>query len=213
MAGVSVRTVRRIARREAKDVMEDATETKYVDTVVASSATILSTATAGYTGMRVSAISQGSDLFNRLGDSVRCVSLLIRWHAVLSATVMTAQGGSYLRFLVLVDRASSGAVPPIFQSATESPMTNNGPLVSPPSVPMSPRFDILRDKLVKMAWGSTPMSSGRIYLKLRYKVHYNGGTSSIGDAGINQIYVVPISSDSANGPVCTIYARLRYTDI
>lgn len=213
MAGVSVKRVRAIARHEAKSVLEEESETKYVDTVVASAAVISSTPTAGYTGMRVSAISQGPDLFNRLGDSVRCVSLLVRWHAALSAAAVTAQGTSYLRLIVLVDRAASGSVPPAFQGVTESPYTNNGPLASPPSVPMHPRYAILRDKMIKLGWGSNSVSAGRMYMKLKYKTHFAGSSSSDANIGLNPIYVIPLSSDATNGPTCTIYARLRFMDV
>lgn len=210
---VGVKRIRAIARREAKDVIEDLTEAKYVDTVLYNVATVSSTALAGYTTLRVTSTSQGTDLFNRLGDEIKSLSLLVRWQASLSSPIIAAGGSSTLRMICFVDKAANGAVPPVFQGAADSPYSNNGPNVSPPNLQMNQRYQILYDKTRTVSMGHNPFTAGKFYLKLRYNVHYLASGSGIADASLNQIYVVFLSADATNGPTVTAYARYRFMDI
>lgn len=162
-------------------------------------------------------IAQGSDYYNRIGDSILCQEIEFRAHMVgNSATSWHA-----LRVLIVRDKLQSGTDP----SLGDVLQAGTSPMVQPYNEPKSGRFDILYDELITRSQtvGLATSGSSTTYiadvsrlpsLKRKWNQHIKYSASSGADASnwIGGLYLMAASLDATNGPSLRYTFRVRFTD-
>lgn len=203
---VGVRRIRAIARREAKDVLSDQAEDKYYDAPALNN-TILNTATQG---MAVSQMGQNTTASGRLGISILCKYVTIRWYAQLNPA---ATNGQALRMILYMDTAQSGAPPSVisFPDSLLRPLAAI-PTTSQRNPEATTRYMILWDKTIVLLPNGGNVKVGRKTIRLFNRTHYLGQTNTNADAGPNALYVAAFSNDAVAGPSLNLVTRLRFED-
>lgn len=177
-------------------------EVKVQDTLVAKAAST-------WTGLvtPVSLIAQGSDYFNRDGDSIRARGFELRWLAQSAAATT-----NFVRTVLFVDRECNGVLP------TPGQVLAN---VGSASSPMSP-WNTLTDRLrFNILYDSGPLGvdpagmlqrSDTVVVPYTGHVLYSGVAGTIAEAAEGSLFVLQISDIAAAGPLMGLYTRLHFVD-
>lgn len=204
MPGLSVKRVRRIARREAKDVLEDEAEHKYYDVAI-NQAVLNAPAT-----FQLTQIGGGTTQTTRLGLQIRPLYVTCSF---LCYQNVAATAGNFLRIVLVLDTQMNGVTPSFSGAATSvmaSPSTGIMMLRNPL---MTNRYVILVDKVIALMPNGNNLKKVKFTRKLRCVTHYTTASSVAStDFAANQVYAFFISDQAANGP--TVYGdmRLRFID-
>ena len=175
------------------------------------------TITATPTVANLSNIAQGSDYFNRQGDSILVQTLEFR----CVVTGNAATGAHRLRILIVSDRLQQGTDPTlgeVLQNGTD-------PTVQPYLEPKDNRFDVLYDEVITLthtvgvatSGTSTTYVPGQKICKgmdRKWNKHIQYSSTAGADASnwIGGLYLMAVSLDGANGPSIRYTFRIRYTD-
>lgn len=211
MARVGVKRIRAIARSEAKDVLSDTAEHKYEDFVpFVSPQDIGSTAFLQH----ISAVSAGTAPNQRLGLSVRGLSVFVRYQLRWSL-VAPIGTGNVVRCAIILDTASDGLLP----SAVNTPQSILSGTAASTVAQWNPltrkRFLILKS-WTDVVWLEHPVVNKKKFIKLKMPVvNYFDSTSGITSAGVNSLYFM-IWTDVAAGaasPKGDWRIRFRFMDM
>ncbi len=163
-------------------------------------------------------IAQGSDYFNRIGDSI--LAQEIEFHAV--AASHPSVNGNFLRVLIVRDKLQRG-VDPVLGDVLQG---GTSPLVQPYLEPQDQRFDILYDHLIAVnAQGSGLATSGTSttflqqrailpVLKRKWNQHikYQGTTAADASNWLGGLYLLLVADQASSGPTFQYTFRIRFTD-
>ncbi len=166
----------------------------------------------------LSNIAQGSDYFNRVGDSILGQDVEFRCHAVSSASYASNR----LRVIIVRDKLQRGADPvlgDVLQGGTS-------PLVQPYLEPQDGRFDVLYDQtIVASSVGVGLASSGTSttyglgshilpHMKRKFNQHikYQNTTGADASNWVGGLFLLAVSDVASNGPTIYYHFRLRFTD-
>jgi hypothetical protein len=175
------------------------------------------TVTSGGSVINLSNIAQGTDYFNRVGDSILGQSMQ------LTATIRgnTSTASHRLRVLLVSDKEQNGTDP----TFGELLQGGTSPITQPYNLFYEQRFNVLYDEVfvinnvIGLATGGT--SSGFIAEQLiapsldrKWNKHVLYDATAAADASNreNALYLMLISDDAANGPVFLYNFRFRFTD-
>lgn len=200
---MSARRIAGIAARVARRVLLGTAEHKSFD-VIGTSTPLLATPQIA----ALSAVPQGDDYNQRTGSSIRAESLFIRYSIILNTTGGATQ--QVVRWWVIIDTGCQGATPSVSGTAnsfltglTTEDMRN--PL-------NTSRFLVLRQMTSVVSTGGSQRRIGQLEIPLRARLHYLGTGSTAADLGPNNIFLIALGSDAANGPTLSIRTRLRFID-
>lgn len=189
-------------------------EEKVWDVDGSSGTTITSTPTV----VNLSNIAQGSDFYNRIGDSILVQKLEFRAYAEGNGLT----NGNVLRVLIVSDRLQSGTDP----SLGDVLQAGTLPYLQPYQEPKDGRFTVIYDELVALpSYGaglatsgtSTAFTVGREVMpvmdrKWNKHIKYQGATGADASNWLGGLYLMAVSGDAANGPTLRYTFRVRYTD-
>lgn len=192
-------TMKRVARIEAKKVINKSVETKIFDSNATSQAV---DATNGVVSSLTNGMIRGIGEDQYLGDQITPVGAIIR------IQYGRADSSNMLRFLLIQNK--SGGIP-LASTVFASTFNITAPL-SPYDVDYQDTYRVLYDKLVSM--DSVRCTTGVLTIRLRSKqlrkLSFNDAAGTIEKAGI---YLVVISdSTTVTHPVIDWRARLYYKD-
>jgi hypothetical protein len=188
-------------------------EEKVHDVDGTSGTTVTTTATV----VNLSNIAQGSDYFNRIGDSILGQSMEFRARVVGN----TASPRHVIRILLVADREQNGTDPVI----GEVLQAGTSPVIQPYNVFYTSRFNVLYDELVHLnnAVGLATGGTSTTYLsdqehlpmmarKWNRHVKYDAAAAADASNRENALYLMAISADATDGPSLTYTFRFRFTD-
>ncbi len=169
------------------------------------------------TVINLSNIAQGTDYFNRVGDSILVQSFELR----LTAVGETNAEAQKMRVLLVADKEQNGTDPTL----GEVLQGGTSPLIQPYNVFYEQRFNVLYDELVTMnnrvglATGgtSTAFLGERVDmpdLVRKWNKHIKYDASAAADASNreNALYLMCVSNSASTGPGLQYTFRLRFTD-
>jgi hypothetical protein len=153
----------------------------------------------------VSAITQGVDDTQRLGNTLYLKTLFLTTKLVLSSNSTHDE----IRLIVLIDRQGYNT-PAIFDIVEPALMGTSLSTISQYNHYYMSRFKILYDKTLKLSSGFSENLIWRRTIPLRVASHYIGATTTFK----NQIYVLHFSGQSniLAYPNISIGTRIIYTD-
>lgn len=198
-------------------------ESKYFDTAIATP----SGSTAVFTCLNL--IAQGTDVGQRIGNTIRVSNLNIRGQ--INAIGTTPSYGTHMRIVLFIDRESASASVPL--SYTDLFTTSS--LVAPFNILNSAgRFKILYDRFITLDLDSRPNfyikyfkkftfgGKGRRFgrRKLVYKpsrigghlIRFDSASNTLGSTDTGNIWLMYVSDDNTNTPNVEIVSRIRYYD-
>ncbi len=175
------------------------------------------TITSTPTVVNLSNIAQGTDYFNRIGDSILVQSMEFRAEVEGNA----AAANHSLRVLLVADRYQDGVDP----SLGDVLQAGTSPLVQPYNVFTRQRFSILYDQLIEInnVVGLATSGTSSSYYGLRMDIpdmarkwnkHIKFDASAGADASNreNALFLMAVSSNASNGPALKYTFRLTFTD-
>lgn len=164
---------------------------------------------ASYSGTitPLSALSQGDNISNRIGDSVLAKYINLRYAWI--GDTSTAQ--SIARVIVFQDTMSLGTIPAPGDVLNLSGLTTEAPLaLLNLTYAVQGRFKILYDKTMTLCnTGSNVQATDEI-IPINDHIKY---TSTAGtDEGRNMVYLLYISNRNTQDPALNLFSRLAYYD-
>ncbi len=173
-------------------------ETKYVDTI--SSASLTTTPTVVY----VSALAQGTDVSNRVGDSIRIQGLSYAF-TLYGNTAST--GVTQVRVMLVRDLQNQGATP------TTTDVITNLSAVAQPVYLQRTRYNILYDESVLLFRETGPLVDMRKgSIAQNGHIRYRGTTTAVTSAAEGSLFLMAFSTAVSNAPTLDYSVRLLYTD-
>jgi len=176
-------------------------ETKYYETWA--SALQFSNA-AGYTYL--SGLTQGTDISNRVGDSVKLQQLDFNFS--LNVTVgSTTQG--FMRIVLFRDLENQGATP-----SGAGPLSSSGGSfwLAPPDYINRNRYSILYDEAVLQLPPTYDGVCKRVSIPHNGHVKYRGTGSTSASAAEGAIFLMIWASNTSNLPSIDYWFRMTFTD-
>lgn len=154
----------------------------------------------------LAAIAQGDTDQTRSGNSILAKSLYLQYtikqHASASET--------FCRLVVFMDKQQISDTAPSIGDILDSTFSSQywlAPLNNEFGVG---RFKVLADRRFAFSGNGKEAHIGKLYLKLKNHIRYNGSTVS--DIQKNGIYLLWVSSEATNTPSVEHVARLTFTD-
>jgi len=178
-------------------------ETKYFDYSLGST-----TVTTSYNIVNVSSIPQGTDVSNRLGDSIKLQGL----KTLLSITPQPLTPFCYVRLLMVRDSEPRGSTP-VYQDVL---FTTFGPLpvMQYNYFTYQKRFSILYDEVFVLNPASLFYTgvSKTVLTPHNGHIKWDGSGVTGTSLGEGQIYLLYCTTAASNGPVLDWTTRIAYTD-
>jgi hypothetical protein len=176
-------------------------ETKVLDLDISTQA-ISTTPTVTY----ASGISQGTDIGNRVGDSIKvqhlefCGRLAINSSATFSA----------VRVLLVRDMENAGSAP----AATDILETVSGTVTSrsPLNYLNKKRFSVLYDNYSVLDIASAYTQPVRMTMPLDRHIAYRGTGATAASAAEGSLWWLFVSDEATNTPTISVYTQVWYTD-
>jgi len=176
-------------------------ETKILDTSFASAA-IDQTGTVQI----ISAVAQGLNYTDRIGDSIKLQHIRYSGYFQVSAAALS----SALRVIIFRDLYQQGVAP-----TTAQVLQNVGAqdaINQPKNWLLRDRFSILYDEVFNFS--NTGDSNFTCVVDIPHEGHvkYIGTTSAAASNGFGSVYVMYVSTEATNKPFAQHFARLTFTD-
>lgn len=154
----------------------------------------------------LSALSQGDNIGNRIGDSILAKYLNLRYSWIMD----TVLSSTICRLIIFQDTMSLGTIP---SASDVLAVTGSAPAVLSLlnlQYAVQGRFKVLYDKTVSLNnYGGVAYATDEI-IPINDHIKY---TSTAGtDEGRNMLYALSICNVNANDPTLTMTARLAYYD-
>jgi len=178
-----------------------------IETKVLDSDTSITTATTTPVVTYLSGIAQGTDLTNRVGDSIKIqhISILGRFAIVPAETTFTI-----VRYLFFRDNENQGSAP----AASDILETVSGTTTvrSPLNYINRKRFSVLVDEYLVLNQTSDLAVPVRYDIPFNKHVNYRGTSSAIGSAGEGAFFSLLVTDEATNAPTCNLYYQFTFTD-
>lgn len=148
-------------------------------------------------------MAQGTDDTNRIGKSILCKSLSIRYFI----TRQSSQD-AVMRIIIFVDTAGQGVTPSITDLLTSSST------VSGLNTENGKRFTVLRDWFFPISNGSSTLPVIKDHIKLQHHAEFDGTDGTVGSTTNGHVWVLWLSNVAAAGnpPLGTSNIVFRYID-
>lgn len=152
----------------------------------------------------VSALAQGLDISNRVGDSIRLQGLQYAFSISVS---LLCTGPNWIRILLVRDLQNQGAAPVLTDVLTGLSS------VALPNYIQSSRYNILYDETVAFVREVGPMVDIRKgTIPLNGHVKYRSTSAAAASAAEGSLFLMAVSSLAVNNPSLDYCVRLTYTD-
>lgn len=158
------------------------------------------------TNNNLNAMSQGTDISNRVGRSVKAVSIYL----TLSWTINTAATATRCRTMLVWDKEPAGATPSVgtvlAQSSPEGHLNTDL---------AGNRFIILSSKNVNLSINGDETKTLKIYRRLPRSYHtiFNSGNAgTVGDINTGALFMLNISSEATNTPTISWVSTFVFID-
>lgn len=151
----------------------------------------------------LSGMSQGTAGNTRLGNSIKCFSILERVQAYINATAPS----TLLRVLMFVDQETRGATPAVTDvlqtSSTYSPMNMSN----------SKRFKVIQDQILQLDQNGIQVVNRKRFIRYNGHVKWDTtGSSAIANAEEGHLFLLLISDQATLTPAVNLTTRLRFYD-
>ena len=151
-------------------------------------------------------MTRGTSSVERIGDSIKTVSIYCKGYAHCQAT-----GATTVRRIVFIDRQPDGLVPTLgllLQDATTDPTIAFRDLQN------RDQYIILSDDHICVnPNGNEKVEFKDFYRKINLKTIFQGNTGLINDIVSNGLFVMYVSDRSTALPTIKTKHRIRYTDM
>lgn len=180
-----------------RNIMKSA-ERKYTDIV--SSVNVSSTATLTL----LNGLFVGDTSTSRDGQTVRFVSLVADFYTEMS----NAAFASNVRILIFMDRQANAAAPAVLDvllTSSANAMMNLDNMY---------RFKVIKDYKFCLSSTGACCNRRRMFIPLSFNTRYDvSSNGDITDIRTGSLYVLFVSDEPTNTPMCFYSIRLRYYDI
>lgn len=201
------RTVARIARRVAHQVVESEQDVKQLDGSI--SGNIVAATPVGIIPFGT---NQGTDYYQRLALETKAISIQVRFRLTLN----TAGGATsqLVRFIAVIDTQQAGTGLLLTNTLGTGLFAGAGPVTVEQlrSVFSQDRYRVLKDRVYTVSTGVANQREVNWYHRLWARVHYLDGGSASSSHGPNFMYLIWICNDAANGPAISATSRYSFTD-
>jgi len=200
------KTVRSIARQEAKKVVAKSIETKSRDSQLAYAAV---DATIGIVNSFTSGMIRGTGDTEYIGQQITPISLDVRW--IMDMFASSADNFNSFRVLIIQDKAQGV---PTIANIFESSGNNRTPLSAIDRL-FNETYKIVYDSgtmLVSASGGPSLQKVGHIHIsgKRLRKIVFNDAVATPESGGL--YFIIVSDSTALSHPLFTYYARLQYKD-
>ncbi len=154
-----------------------------------------------------SGIAQGTDIGNRVGDTIKVTRISWLGRAALSPTVTTF---STVRLILFRDMEIQGAVPALADILETG--TGTVSARSPINFINRKRFSVLWDQIIVLDPNTHYSEVLRGELVVNKTVRYRGTGNTVAAAAEGTIYWLLVSDESVNAPTVAIYTQLQFVD-
>ncbi len=178
-------------------------ETKYFDNLVSG--------TTDWNGSvtYISAIAQGTDITQRVGDSIKLQRLR------LSGTffINTSATRTTCRVVLFRDLSNAGSTPSTSDVISNAYLgTISGVNMFYNWINVQKRFSILYDEKVALSINGNENATVSITMPHEGHVKYRGTSGAVGSAAEGSIFLLLLSDEQTNVPTFSINTRVEYTD-
>jgi len=153
-----------------------------------------------------SGISQGTDIGNRVGDSIKIQSLSFRGHVTIGAAATSTR----YRLILVRDMQNQGSLPTaaqIFETVSAG-VTER----SPPNYINRDRFAVLYDEFFCLNPATSYIHPIEADVPLDRHIRFRGTTNGVASAAEGSLFWVSVSSEGVNFPTAAAYLQLTFTD-
>lgn len=188
---------KRIARHEAKIVMNKNTETKYYDTILAASAIDATGTVFNLT----SGITQGDTINSYIGHQITPVYLIVRFSCYYGDVT------NLVRFIILQAKTTAPATPDILESTS-----NIRTPLSPFDTTTNEKWRVLWDKVKVLNQSDKDVQYGKIKIPM-HKLRRLVFSDHLGNIELGGLYLYIVSDSTASThPTVQYISRLSYKD-
>lgn len=149
-------------------------------------------------------IPQGDTNSSREGDQVQARSLFLRYELKNSSAGAAARS----RIIVFAYAQDRRLTPTI--SGDDYSILETSSTLSPINYKNKNMFKVLHDESYTGSPDSTTQWIRKIHIKLNHPIHFTNTDGTQFSRG--HIFMLCISNDGTNYPICDYYTRLRYTE-
>ncbi len=187
-------------RRDLAFVMQFVnTESKYIDTTSGG----LQPFGVGYNINLMNPIALGTSSTTRTGQSVKCIGIELRWHAMINPAATTC---AVVRVFIVRDRAANAAQP----TFTDVYPTGT---VTPRVVAYLDRFQVLYQREVMLNNAGSGGQLGDYIAEQSWHQEFNtGNLGTIADITVNSLYLTWQTSVTTNMPDFSYTSRYVFVD-
>lgn len=167
------------------------------------------TLTNNYSASTVVACVQGTANTNRIGRTIRVLSIFFRYQVLMN----TSAADTLVRQCIVVDKQPNNAEP----TAGEVFADTNFPAILTTAYNWASiqarRFNILYDRIDKLiSTSNTELVVGQFYKKCNLEVTYDGNAGTIADVLKNNIAIIQFTNEPTNQPVIYSFIRIMFVD-
>jgi len=156
----------------------------------------------------LSGIAQGTDVGQRVGNSIFVTDVRVSGRVVINAAVTSF---STARLVLLRDNENSGAAPVLSDilEATGSTVVTR----SPRNFLNRKRFTFLYDELFVLAPNSPSALPIGFDMKINREVRYRGTGNTVAAAAEGTLYLMCVSDETSSPPNLTTYIQYQFIDV
>jgi len=150
----------------------------------------------------LTATAQGDDVANRNGNSILGKTMYIRFHWYRD--VVNTAATNTVRMIVVKDMENTGS------AITVTDLLATNTVDAPLNVDHTARYQIMKDKVYTLSLNGSEGVASHWFIRVNDHVKYTGSANT--DIYKNQIYLVLLTSETANAPVCNLTSRFGFYD-
>lgn len=177
-------------------------EKKFIDNTISASAISSTGATSLMNG-----VAQGTDNINRVGDSIKMVSIMIEGYVTLHASATS----DYIRLALVLDKqpnAALGAYTDIYQTSTPQ---------APRHYLTVDRYVVLKEFRLDLDSNGKQLAKFSHYTKIPvnskdHHVKFNGTGATIGSIYTNSLLLAVCGTQATNTSTLNAIVRIRFVD-
>jgi hypothetical protein len=152
-------------------------------------------------------ISQGTDLTNRVGDSIRMQHMEFKFSPTVSITAFATS----VRVLIIRDLENNGANPAMTDIFTGI-STTQSPYLPLNFINTRTRFSILYDEILCVSYGGDATAACAYHSTHNGHIRFRGSSAAAGSLAQGSLFMVVLSNETTNVPSFKYQFRLEYTD-
>lgn len=149
-------------------------------------------------------MAQGTDVLQRIGNSILVKSIYLNASCAINASATK----SLVRIVIFVDKMNQGSDPAVSDIIS---VTGNGfAPICPLNVDHTSRYRILLDQKFALSNNGVQYRTYKKYLKTKFHAKFTGSAST--DVYKNQVYLLLVSDENTNAPLVNTCVRIGYYD-